>query len=404
MLSGSSIDVGTLVVSGKIMMQQPRLAGFTRDNRRYDMVAQAAAQDLTKPDMVELHGVQATMEMKDTSVFETTAKGGLYNTKTEQLTLSQNIVVTSSSGYQAFLNEAVLDVKAGKILSDKPMEVKTATWTINANRMEVAESGDLLQFVVACVSVVLSLDSSTRRGRRACHGRGLASHGAEVAGAAAMAAALTLGAADAAAQQQKNAQPQPQPQQQKNQGPPNALQGFSQNRDEPVKIRAASLEVREKDKMATFTGDVHVLQGDTELRANARRLLRGGDTPQPSQQANARPVKAAEPGRAAIGKSAGSKPRATWSWSRRTRTRPGCGDVQHAREHRDARRQRGGDAGSRCAARSTAGGRSHQRRIEDGPGSGRGTVPTRAAREEMRLRRPGPAWLGRRRRRNTTTE
>ena len=39
---------------------------------------------------------------------------------------------------------------------------------------------------------------------------------------------------------------------QKNQGPPNALQGFSQNRDQPVKIQAASLEVREKDKIATF--------------------------------------------------------------------------------------------------------------------------------------------------------
>src|SRR6201993_694964 len=53
---------------------------------------------------------------------------------------------------------------------------------------------------------------------------------------------------------------------QKNEGPPNALQGFSKNRDEPVKIRAASLELREKDKMATFTGDVYVLQGDTEMR------------------------------------------------------------------------------------------------------------------------------------------
>jgi lipopolysaccharide export system protein LptA len=53
---------------------------------------------------------------------------------------------------------------------------------------------------------------------------------------------------------------------QKNSGPPNALQGFSQNRDEPMKIRAVSLEIREKDKMATFTGDVYVLQGDTEMR------------------------------------------------------------------------------------------------------------------------------------------
>jgi lipopolysaccharide export system protein LptC len=160
-LSGASVDVGSLVVSGsKLMMQQPKLAGFTRDNRRYDMVAQAAAQDLTKPDMVELHGIRATMEMRDGVVFETVAKGGLYNTKIEQLTLSQNIVVTSTSGYQAFLNEAVLDVRAGKIVSEKPVEVKTASWTINANRMEVAESGDLMRFERG-VSVVLQLDGTT---------------------------------------------------------------------------------------------------------------------------------------------------------------------------------------------------------------------------------------------------
>jgi len=38
--------------------------------------------------------------------------------------------------------------------------VKTATWTINANGMEVAESGDLMRFDRG-VSVVLVLDSST---------------------------------------------------------------------------------------------------------------------------------------------------------------------------------------------------------------------------------------------------
>jgi lipopolysaccharide export system protein LptA len=48
-------------------------------------------------------------------------------------------------------------------------------------------------------------------------------------------------------------------------GPPNALQGFSQNRDQPVHIEAATLEVRDKDKVATFSGDVHVKQGDTTM-------------------------------------------------------------------------------------------------------------------------------------------
>ena len=46
---------------------------------------------------------------------------------------------------------------------------------------------------------------------------------------------------------------------------PNALQGFQQNRGQPVKIEASRLEVRDKDKIATFTGNVKVVQGDTTM-------------------------------------------------------------------------------------------------------------------------------------------
>jgi lipopolysaccharide export system protein LptA len=79
---------------------------------------------------------------------------------------------------------------------------------------------------------------------------------------------------------------------QKNQGPPNALQGFSQNRDQPVKIQAASLEVREKDKMATFTGDVQVLQGDTEMRCKSLVVFYEEE----AAAKGTRTLKAAEPG------------------------------------------------------------------------------------------------------------
>jgi lipopolysaccharide export system protein LptA len=49
-------------------------------------------------------------------------------------------------------------------------------------------------------------------------------------------------------------------------GIPNAVQGFSSNRDKPININATSLEVREKDKKATFSGSVQVVQGDTTLK------------------------------------------------------------------------------------------------------------------------------------------
>jgi lipopolysaccharide export system protein LptA len=54
-----------------------------------------------------------------------------------------------------------------------------------------------------------------------------------------------------------------------NTGVPNALQGFSTNRDKPVHIEAASLDVRDKDKVATFSGNVVVTQGDTNMRCKS---------------------------------------------------------------------------------------------------------------------------------------
>jgi len=52
-------------------------------------------------------------------------------------------------------------------------------------------------------------------------------------------------------------------------GPPNALQGFSQNQNEPVHIEAATLEVSDKHKVATFSGKVRVQQGDTTMRCES---------------------------------------------------------------------------------------------------------------------------------------
>jgi len=161
-LSKLPIDLGSVVVAGtKIMMQQPRIAGYTRDNRRYDLTAQAAGQDLTKPDMVELQGIHATMEMQDNALFETTAQNGLYNSKTELLTLSNNIVVNSDNGYKALLSEAVLDIRAGKIISEKPVYVDTGSMSIDANRLEVTDGGDVMRFERG-VTVLIQPETAAR--------------------------------------------------------------------------------------------------------------------------------------------------------------------------------------------------------------------------------------------------
>jgi lipopolysaccharide export system protein LptA len=74
-------------------------------------------------------------------------------------------------------------------------------------------------------------------------------------------------------------------------GPPNALQGFSQNRDHPVNITAYTLDVGDHNKVATFSGNVHVMQGDTVLRCKVLVVFYDQDDP------GAPAVKSAAPGR-----------------------------------------------------------------------------------------------------------
>jgi lipopolysaccharide export system protein LptA len=51
----------------------------------------------------------------------------------------------------------------------------------------------------------------------------------------------------------------------------------AQNQDQPVKIDADSLEVRDKQKTATFSGDVRVVQGDTTMRCKTLVVFYGAE-------------------------------------------------------------------------------------------------------------------------------
>jgi lipopolysaccharide export system protein LptA len=78
---------------------------------------------------------------------------------------------------------------------------------------------------------------------------------------------------------------------------PNAMQGFSQNRDQPIQIEAASLEMRDKKKEATFAGNVKVVQGDTTMTSKSLVVFYDQNTTATANpKAKAAPIKSATPG------------------------------------------------------------------------------------------------------------
>lgn len=66
---------------------------------------------------------------------------------------------------------------------------------------------------------------------------------------------------------------------------PNALQGFAKNRDQPVRINANTLEVRDKDKIAVFSGNVVVVQGDTTMNTKDLFVYYDGSVGAPQEGA-----------------------------------------------------------------------------------------------------------------------
>jgi lipopolysaccharide export system protein LptC len=147
LIAAFPIDPGKISLSGtKIVMELPRLTGFTTDARPYELTARAAAQDLTKPEILELKDINAQVELKDGQHVTITSLTGVYDTKGELLRLNDHITVNSSSGYEGHLSEATINVASGNIVSENPVELRLPNGLLNANRLEVMENGAVILF------------------------------------------------------------------------------------------------------------------------------------------------------------------------------------------------------------------------------------------------------------------
>src|SRR3977135_1532637 len=129
------LDIGNLVVSGsKITMESPHMSGFTPDQRPYEVWAKTATQDLTDPDHVELKTLRAKVLQEDRPTGTLEARPGLFDTKAQLLDLRKDIFLQSSTGYEARLSQAMLDIGKGTVTSEEPVDVKLLNGTLTADQ------------------------------------------------------------------------------------------------------------------------------------------------------------------------------------------------------------------------------------------------------------------------------
>lgn len=141
------LSIDGLAVSGtKITMSSPHLAGFTPDQRPYDLQAKTATQDVTDPNHVDLYQLRAKVQMEDKSHVTMDGLNGRFDTKSQILDLKDNIFLQSSTGYEARLTQAQVDIAKGTVSSDQPVDVKLLNGTLKANRLRITDNGALVVF------------------------------------------------------------------------------------------------------------------------------------------------------------------------------------------------------------------------------------------------------------------
>lgn len=136
------LDLLKLSISNnKLIMDAPKLSGFTRDGRGYNITAKSAAQDLSKATIIELTGIDANFILSSTGKTDLTAEKGVYDTQKDIVHLTDGVVIKSSAGYEGRLQDAYIEVKKGYVLTKSPIDILFNNGTLRADRMEVFDNG-----------------------------------------------------------------------------------------------------------------------------------------------------------------------------------------------------------------------------------------------------------------------
>jgi lipopolysaccharide export system protein LptC len=150
------LDISGLNVSGtKITMESPHLSGYTPDQRPYDLWAKTAVQDVTNPDRVELNTLHSKVLMVDQSTVMLDARTGLFDNKQQTLDLHKDIYLQTTSGYQAWLSSAFVDLNKNTVDSEEHVDVKLTNGTLSSDRLHITGGGEVVRFEG---NVVMHLD------------------------------------------------------------------------------------------------------------------------------------------------------------------------------------------------------------------------------------------------------
>ncbi len=144
---GLSVDLtGSAVKDGKLVMANPRLNGFTKDNLPYEMMAERAIQDLTITSKIALEKIDARLPIEAEKWADISADNGVFDNEANTLDVTSPMTITTTDGMRAELRSAFVDMSTGRIISSEPVRISMNGSLLNANTLTVEDRGKIIIF------------------------------------------------------------------------------------------------------------------------------------------------------------------------------------------------------------------------------------------------------------------
>jgi lipopolysaccharide export system protein LptC len=134
------------VAEGKLVMANPKLQGYTSDDRPYSVSAQRAVQDITNEAVIDLQGISATLPISEKASARIDTERGEFDRMMNTLVIDNAITISTTDGASARLASARVDLAEGRMTTDRPVEIHANGATITADGMSVEENGKRVVF------------------------------------------------------------------------------------------------------------------------------------------------------------------------------------------------------------------------------------------------------------------
>ncbi len=144
-LEGVSVE-GAALSDGKLVMANPKLDGFTRENLPYTMTAARAIQSLDNTGVIALEKIDAKLPVSAQTTATVVADSGIYDNNANTLVLDSAVRVTTNDGLEATLQSALLDIGGGGLRTDDPVDIVRQGSRITADSMQIESGGKVLIF------------------------------------------------------------------------------------------------------------------------------------------------------------------------------------------------------------------------------------------------------------------